>query len=80
MTAGGKIVRDLEMREDVPGKPIRLTIDGPLQDYAARRIGIESGEGDKAEAAMAATVRQLKAKAGQPAFRPGDVPLSGEGA
>ena len=30
---------------------------------------------DKAEAAMAATVRQLKAKSAQPAFRPGDVPL-----
>jgi penicillin-binding protein 2 len=38
----GKIVRDLEMREDVPGKPIKLTIDGPLHDYAARRIGPEA--------------------------------------
>ena len=45
MTAGGKIVRDLDSREDVPGKPIRLTIDGPLQDFAARRIGLESGGG-----------------------------------
>ena len=43
VTAGGRIVRDLETREDVQGKPIRLTIDGPLQDYAARRIGLESG-------------------------------------
>lgn len=43
VTASGRIVRDLDTREDVPGKPIRLTIDGPLQDYAARRIGIESG-------------------------------------
>lgn len=43
VTAGGRIVRDLEMREDVQGAPIRLTIDGPLQDYAARRIGLESG-------------------------------------
>ena len=25
------------------GRPIQLTIDGPLQDYAARRIGLESG-------------------------------------
>ena len=43
VTAGGKVVRDLEMRDDVPGKSIRLSIDGGLQDYAARRIGLESG-------------------------------------
>jgi len=43
VTASGRIVRDLESREDVQGKPIQLTIDGPLQDYAARRIGLESG-------------------------------------
>ncbi len=43
VTAGGRVVRDLDSRDDVPGKPIKLTIDGPLQDYAARRIGVESG-------------------------------------
>lgn len=43
VTASGRIVRDLETREDLQGSPIRLTIDGPLQDYAARRIGLESG-------------------------------------
>ena len=43
VTASGKVVRDLEMREDVPGHPVKLTIDGPLQDFAARRIGLESG-------------------------------------
>ncbi len=43
VTASGRLVRDLETREDVQGKPIQLTIDGPLQDYAARRIGLESG-------------------------------------
>lgn len=43
VTAKGRIVRDLETREDVQGNPVRLTIDGPLQDYAARRIGLESG-------------------------------------
>ena len=42
VTASGKIVRDLDYRDDVPGKPIKLTIDGALQDYAARRIGLES--------------------------------------
>ena len=43
VTASGRIVRDLETREDIQGAPVRLTIDGPLQDYAARRIGLESG-------------------------------------
>ena len=42
VTASGRIVRDLSMREDIPGKPIKLTIDGGLQDFAARRIGLES--------------------------------------
>ena len=43
VTASGRVVRDLETREDVQGKAIQLTIDGPLQDYAARRLGLESG-------------------------------------
>ncbi|WP_379546878.1 penicillin-binding protein 2 [Qipengyuania sp. DSG2-2] len=43
VTASGRIVRDLETRPDVQGQPLRTTIDGPLQDYAARRIGLESG-------------------------------------
>jgi penicillin-binding protein 2 len=43
VTASGRIVRDLETRDDIPGKPVRLTIDGRLQDYAARRLGTESG-------------------------------------
>ncbi|MFZ9396855.1 MAG: penicillin-binding protein 2, partial [Erythrobacter sp.] len=34
VTASGRIVRDLETREDVQGQPMKLTIDGPLQDYA----------------------------------------------
>ncbi|WP_336986540.1 penicillin-binding protein 2 [Altererythrobacter aquiaggeris] len=43
VTASGRIVRDLETRDDVQGKPVKLTIDGPLQDYASRRLGLESG-------------------------------------
>ncbi len=43
VTASGRILRDLDTREDIQGDPVRLTIDGPLQDYAARRIGLESG-------------------------------------
>jgi len=43
VTAAGRIVRDLEKREDIQGQPVKLTIDGPLQDFAARRLGLESG-------------------------------------
>lgn len=43
VTATGRILRDLETRDDIQGKPVKLTIDGPLQDYAARRIGPGSG-------------------------------------
>lgn len=43
VTASGKIVRDLETRDDIPGQPIKLTIDAGLQEYAARRLGLESG-------------------------------------
>ena len=41
-TASGRIVKDLGLREDVPGETLHLTINGPLQDFAARRIGLES--------------------------------------
>ena len=43
VTASGRIIRDLDTRDDVQGNPVKLTIDGPLQDYAARRLGLESG-------------------------------------
>jgi len=43
VTANGKIVRDLETKEDVQGDPVKMTINAKLQDYAARRIGLESG-------------------------------------
>lgn len=43
VTARGKIVRELNTKPDVPGKPLKLTIDTELQEYAARRLGPESG-------------------------------------
>ncbi len=43
VTAGGRIVRDLEARPDIPGAPLQLTLDRDLQHYAARRLGQESG-------------------------------------
>jgi len=42
VTASGRIVKDLDTREDIKGKTIKLTIDGSLQDFAARRIGLQS--------------------------------------
>lgn len=43
VTARGKIVRELSSRPDTPGKPVQLTIDIDLHNYAARRLGVESG-------------------------------------
>ncbi len=43
VTARGKIVRDLETQPDVQGHTVHLTIDADLQEYAARRMGRESG-------------------------------------
>ncbi len=43
VTARGKLVRELATRPDEPGKNVRLTIDAGLQEYAARRLGTESG-------------------------------------
>ncbi len=66
VTASGKIVRDLETREDAPGSPIKLTINGPLQDYAARRIGLESG----AVVVMDCLTGDLLTMASMPSFDP----------
>ncbi|MEP2988807.1 MAG: penicillin-binding protein 2 [Parasphingorhabdus sp.] len=43
VTARGKIIRELDTQSDVPGKPLKLTLDAELQEYAARRLGPESG-------------------------------------
>lgn len=43
VTARGKLVRELETRPDRPGATTRLTIDAGLQEYAARRLGTNSG-------------------------------------
>lgn len=43
VTARGKLVRELTTRPEVVGKTLRLTIDAGLQDYAARRLGTDSG-------------------------------------
>lgn len=43
VTARGKVVRELTTRPDVSGGALRLTIDAGLQDFAARRLGDQSG-------------------------------------
>ncbi len=43
VTASGRLVRELATRPDLPGKPVKLTIDAGLQEFAARRLGNESG-------------------------------------
>jgi penicillin-binding protein 2 len=43
VTAHGKLVAELATRPDRPGANQRLTIDAGLQDYAARRLGTNSG-------------------------------------
>ena len=43
VTAHGKLVEELPTRPDIPGHNMRLTIDVALQDYAARRLGTNSG-------------------------------------
>ena len=43
VTARGKLVQELATREAVAGRTVRLTIDAGLQEYAARRLGTNSG-------------------------------------
>ncbi|MCJ8189733.1 penicillin-binding protein 2 [Sphingomicrobium aestuariivivum] len=43
LTARGKLVRELEPKPDRSGNTVKLSIDVDLQEYAARRLGLESG-------------------------------------
>lgn len=66
VTASGRIVRDLDTREDVPGKTVKLTIDAGIQEYAARRIGPESA----AAVVMDCQTGDMLAMASMPSFDP----------
>lgn len=66
VTARGKIVRELETRSDTPGDPVQLTIDAGLQEYAARRLGPESGS----VVVMDCHSGDLLAMASMPSFDP----------
>jgi penicillin-binding protein 2 len=43
LTARGKLVKELDPKPDRSGETVQLSIDAGLQDYAARRLGEESG-------------------------------------
>ena len=43
LTARGKLIRELEPKPDRSGQTVKLTIDAGLQEYAARRMGDQSG-------------------------------------
>nr|WP_294850237.1 penicillin-binding protein 2 [uncultured Sphingomonas sp.] len=66
LTARGKLVRELEPKPDRSGKTVQLTIDAGLQDYAARRMGDQSG----ALVAMDVANGDMLAFVSMPAFDP----------
>ncbi|MCM8556679.1 penicillin-binding protein 2 [Sphingomicrobium sediminis] len=43
LTARGKLVRELEPKPDRSGGTVQLSLDADLHEYAARRLGLESG-------------------------------------
>ena len=43
VTANGRLVKELDPKPDRSGQTVQLTVDAGLQEYAARRMGPESG-------------------------------------
>jgi len=66
VTAGGKLVKELDPKPDRSGNTVQLTIDEGLQQYAARRMGDQSG----ALVAMDVTSGDMLAFVSMPAFDP----------
>ncbi|MES2119025.1 MAG: penicillin-binding protein 2 [Pseudomonadota bacterium] len=66
VTARGKLVKELEPKPDRSGHTVQLTIDQGLQQYAARRMGDESG----ALVAMDVQTGDMLAFVSMPAFDP----------
>jgi penicillin-binding protein 2 len=66
LTARGKLVRELEPKPDRSGNTVQLTIDAPLQQYAARRMGDQSG----ALVAMDVSNGDMLAFVSMPAYDP----------
>ena len=66
VTARGKLVKELDPKPDRSGRTVQLTIDQGLQQYAARRMGDQSG----ALVAMDVTNGDTLAFVSMPAFDP----------
>ena len=66
VTARGKLVKELDPKPDRSGQSVRLTIDQGLQQYAARRMGDQSG----ALVAMDVANGDMLAFVSMPAFDP----------
>jgi penicillin-binding protein 2 len=66
VTARGKVVAELPTRADIPGKTQRLTIDAGLQEYAARRLGTNSGSA----VVMDCRTGEMLAMVSMPAYDP----------
>lgn len=68
VTAHGRLVRELATRPDVPGSTIRLTVDAGLQEFAARRLGTNSGS----VVVMDIHTGEILAFVSMPAYDPND--------
>lgn len=66
VTARGKLVKELDPKPDTSGQTVQLTIDQGLQQYAARRMGDQSG----ALVAMDLERGDILAFVSMPAFDP----------
>ena len=66
VTAKGKLVKELDPKPDRSGQTVQLTIDAGLQQYAARRMGDNSG----ALVAMDVESGDMLAFVSMPAFDP----------
>lgn len=66
VTARGKLVKELDPKPDRSGQTVQLTIDQGLQEYAARRMGDQSG----ALVAMDVSNGDMLAFVSMPAFDP----------
>lgn len=62
----GLVVRELQRRDPMPGKELKLTVDRNLQEYCATRIATESG----AAVVLEVATGDVLALASMPAFDP----------
>jgi penicillin-binding protein 2 len=68
VTASGRLVKELDPKPDRSGRTVQLTIDAGLQEYAARRMGPESG----ALVALDVESGDMLAFVSMPAYDPND--------